>query len=227
MRSGRDGQGRACDALRIRQDIVDQCVWDYLKQLLLKPEMLLEGLKAKQEESERVNQRLLERLDLIETRLKETNRQLEALLDQFLMQEFSREVLQRKKQALAKQKADLERERDETKERLAKSVITEAQFAEVQSFCKRVAVGLENCTFEDKRHILELLNVQGIVGDGEITLSGLVPMGAVRMERNGSGLYRRPEPGNPCPPNAVTPAAWRLGRSPPPLGRHRRGPRPG
>lgn len=110
----------------------------------------------------------------------------EALLDQFLAQEFPREMLQRKKRALAKQKADLERERDETRERLARSVITEAQFAEVESFCQRVAVGLGNCTFEDKRRILELLNVQGIVRDGEITLSGLIPLGTVKIEKNGN-----------------------------------------
>jgi len=107
-------------------------------------------------------------------------------LDQFLVQTFPKDVLQRKKRALAKRKADLEREKDEVKERLMNSVITEVQFAEVESFCQRVAAGLENCTFEDKRHILELLNVQGIVGDGEITLSGFIPMGTVKMERTGN-----------------------------------------
>jgi hypothetical protein len=42
-------------------------------------------------------------------------------------------------------------------------VITDATIEEVEAFCEQVAKGLDNVDFEDKRRILELLDVQGTV----------------------------------------------------------------
>ena len=56
---------KVCDTPHFRVDDVDNTIWDWLKDILLNPESLAEGLRGMQEETLRSNQTLFDRLDII------------------------------------------------------------------------------------------------------------------------------------------------------------------
>ena len=45
----------------------------------------------------------------------------------------------------------------------------------VSEFCQLISQGLDAITFEEKRQILRLLNIEGRVREGIITLNGCIP----------------------------------------------------
>ena len=91
---------KVCDTPHFRVDDVDNTIWDWLKDILLNPESLAEGLRGMQEETLRSNQTLFDRLEIIEKRIGETERQLEKLLDLYISDGFPKEMLQERKSRL-------------------------------------------------------------------------------------------------------------------------------
>jgi site-specific DNA recombinase len=165
--------GRTCDGMRFRVDHVDDVVWDWIRSLLTEPESLLEGLVAQQEKQEALNAPLRERLQIVDELLDEQRRQLERLLDLYLADDFSREVLIDRKQRLENTIEALEKERNNLRLHLEARILTAEQVRTIQEFAEKLGKGLtladaeEN--FQSRRRIIEELNVQAILAmeDGE------------------------------------------------------------
>jgi len=70
---------------------------------------------------------------------------------------------------LTRTKQELEKERGGLVRHLQQTMIPDAQVEEIEEFCRQVSEGLGNTSFEDKRKILELLNVRGqlAIEDGQ------------------------------------------------------------
>jgi site-specific DNA recombinase len=150
-----------CDMPSFRGDLLDEIVWQWVKGLMQHPDQLAEGLRGEQAESERAHSALRERLTIIEARLADTQTQLDKLLDLYLNGDFPKEFLTERKARLEKDVADLTRERKELAAHLQAAIITDAQIAEIETYCAEVREGLDNATFEDKRRYFELLKVRG------------------------------------------------------------------
>ncbi len=150
-----------CDMPSFRGDWLDEAAWLWLKGLMQDRNKLLEGLKASQEEKERVSRTSRERLEIIEGQLKETEAQLSRLLDLYLSGEFSKELLIERKSRLEKTLVDQKYFRDQLVADLQIDSITDIQIAEIETFCAEVRVGLDNATFEDKVHYFELFDMRG------------------------------------------------------------------
>jgi len=152
-----------CTLRSVPREAAEAAVWGYVARLLQEPAMILEGLRCQQEEARSANRALEERVALFDDQIANCERQIELLLDDFLLEEFPRAVLADRKRALDEQLAQLQQERDNITARLEQQEITEAQIQDIEEFCTKVSQGLRRLTFREKRKILELLNVQGIV----------------------------------------------------------------
>jgi site-specific DNA recombinase len=169
-----------CRSRYINAGVADTRVWEAIRAILLDPDALIMGLQQGQVEAERANQSLQERVELIRDGIAGCERQLAKLLGLYLSdRDFPEELLEERRKALERQKMELEHERDDLVAKLKKRVVTDATIEEVKAFCKQVAKGLDNVNFEDKRRILELLDIQGTVieedGGQRIVLSGAFP----------------------------------------------------
>lgn len=83
--------------------------------------------------------------------------------------------------ALAKQEEirtrqhSLEQEKRGLEAILYEAQNTEARLRAFNEFCSTVSHRLDDLTFDEKRKILRLLNIQGRVSKGQIYLSGCIP----------------------------------------------------
>jgi len=169
-----------CRSRYVNSGVADTKVWEAVEAILLNPDALMVGLQQRQVEAERANQSLQERLELIRDGIADCERQLARLLDLYLSdRNFPEGLLEERRKALERQKAELEHERDDLAAKLKKHAVTDATIEEVKAFCEQVAKGLDNVDFGDRRRVLELLDVQGTVieedGGQKIVLTGAFP----------------------------------------------------
>jgi len=152
---------KVCDTPHFRVQDVDDAIWNWVKGLLESPENLAEGLQGMQEESMRANQSLYDRLIMIEDQITETERQLEKLLDLYLNENFPKEMLQERKTNLDTTLSNLKREKADLASHLQTTTVTIEQIAGIEAFCAKIREGLDIATFEQKRQVIDMLDVRG------------------------------------------------------------------
>jgi len=152
--------GVTCNLPQFRVEEVDGAVWEWVKALLLDPENLARGLRERQAERAKRFEPLREALADIERRIAEQKRQLEMALDDYFQGTLLREVLAEKAEELEQRLARLEQARANLKAQLEASIITDEQIETIELFASKVALGLPHMTFEQKRQLIDLLDVQ-------------------------------------------------------------------
>ena len=152
---------KVCDTPHFRVPDVDNAVWEWLKSTLLYPENIAIGLQNVQEKTIRSNQSLYERLDIIQNRIDGTIRQQEKLLDLYLSDNFPKEMLQEKKSRLEETLVNLRKEQADISSHLQTTVLSDEQIEDIKAFCDAIRDRLENATFEQKRQLIEMLDVRG------------------------------------------------------------------
>jgi site-specific DNA recombinase len=150
-----------CNMPHIRGEQLEDQIWQWIKSVMQDPVHLAAGLRASQQEAERENSAVRERVSIIESQIAETQSQLNRLLDLFVSGEFSKEMLLERKTRLEDTLVELERTKAELNTHLLTAVLSDDQIAELEAFCAEVRTGLDNATFEDKRRYFDLLDVRG------------------------------------------------------------------
>ncbi len=156
-RAGFDHRGLTYPAGR-----VDEVVWEWVKQLLLNPEAIREGLAAyKQQQEERAGP-ISMHVSAINGLLIERQAELRRLLDLYLSGEFSRDLLVDKRAELEKAIGDLERERAALLASMRGQSITDEQEETLLDFARKVSKGLDcaDSDFRTRRGIIEALGVE-------------------------------------------------------------------
>lgn len=84
---------KRCDMPVFRGKDVDAAVWAWITDLIQHRESILAGLQNKQEEQDKSNQALRNRVELIESKIAENEKQLGKLLDLYRSGKFERDML--------------------------------------------------------------------------------------------------------------------------------------
>lgn len=140
---------------------VDDAVWAWLVNIIQHPEYIVAGLQDRQEEQGRSNQALTARLELIEGHIAENEKQLNKLLDLYLSGDFERDMLSERRARLEENIGNLRKEQAEIASFLEQLVLSDAQVEDIRLFCETIKDVLETATFEQKRQVLEMLDVRG------------------------------------------------------------------
>jgi site-specific DNA recombinase len=161
----------ACSLPGFRVYIVDELVWNWVKDLLTNPGVLEHGLAEYQEGREQFCAPIRDRLIVLEDLWQGSKSQLDRVLDLYISGQVQRELLLDKKQQLESTLAALEKERDELNLNLESEVLTDNEIRQIVEFAAQIAEGLEpgDESFEDRRRIIELLDVRAsfIVEDNQ------------------------------------------------------------
>jgi hypothetical protein len=153
---------RECHAPSFRADHVDAVTWQWVKSNLIDPDELVEGLTSYQEDCERQNQPIRERLQLVDGLLSANRTQLQRLLDLYLSGEFPKEMLVDRKSRLEATVGALEKERLGLASSLEAHTLSDEQIESLQKLALKIAEGLQVAEerFEARRRIIELLDLQ-------------------------------------------------------------------
>lgn len=179
--SGRSKLASYCRNQRLKADYLEELVWGKVKEVLLKPELLISELeKMKEANSQaqhledelRLNQKRLELLDDAETKT----------LRIYVYGGASPDDLDKLDNA-AKEMRRLRAEQDRVKEEIAKleKRIEEAKQLElneagIRHFCELAGQNIEDFTFDEKRLALEKLQIKVWVDGVFTTIGGLIPI---------------------------------------------------
>ena len=120
-----------------------------------------------------------ERIETIDMLLKDTEReaaQLAAALAK-VSRGIVGKTLEAKVNEVERRYTALSQERDELQASLTAQTFTDESIQETMRFREEVLVGMRKPTFEDKRHILEMLRVEVTVTDGQAWAKCVVPIG--------------------------------------------------
>lgn len=164
--------------LSLRADQVEEDVWTAVKQLLLNPSTLWEAHEARESQVDqkvKLAERLEHQLKLKAKAEEKLDRLTQKLIDPDIMMPKAEYI--RCRQPILRDIEHYDQKVLELQERLDAEAITQVQVDVIEDFTAKVSEGIDQLGFEDKRSILRLLEVQGLVHqeDGEtwIELEGV------------------------------------------------------
>lgn len=151
-----------CDCLNGNADKIDGKVWEWVKALFLDRTSLEEGLRDYLEQSEENEAPTLNRISIIDDLIKQKTQKLDRLLELYLTEEFTKEILLDHKKRLQTEIDSLEAERIKLESHLEVRTLNKTQISNIHEFAGQVREGLVNSDedFKTRHNLIELLDVQ-------------------------------------------------------------------
>lgn len=152
---------KVCDVSNYHVDAVDTAVWAWICDLLGNPEKIKQGLQELQEDSLAPKKSLEDRNIIIQEQLDEAQDKLNKIIDLYLNRVFTEDVLLLKKAEIESTIHHLQSELTEISSHLHNQDVSAEQFADIEAFCKEIQSRLSGATFEEKRQLIDFLDVHG------------------------------------------------------------------
>jgi site-specific DNA recombinase len=173
--------GKAICSGVIRAELVDTIVWEAINDFLKNPEQIIDVLRTNQAEFERQESPLRLSLDSTTALLVEAKQERDRLVNGYTKGFITEAEFEHKgKEALERIQALTEQEQ-RLQGQLSKQTIPDHLIDDITAVCEQIRVGIENFTFDEKRHVLELLNIEAVVQrgatrrDDNLILTGYIP----------------------------------------------------
>jgi len=173
-----DLEERVCHQKIVSGRLLEFGVWEkYVVEVMTDKDKFLQGLLDAQEAMRKAQQPKRDQLALVLDYIKET----EAEADEIalaLRKAHGRvaESLQKQQDDINSRYADLCRKCDQLQEELSQNKLTDQEISDALQLREDILAGLQNPTFEDKRRVIERLNVQVTVEGDKVSVKGLIPM---------------------------------------------------
>lgn len=158
-----------CRERKVRADKIEGAVWNWVTELLSDDSQLEEGLQKMLENSSTINSNLEERIKTVERLLQKTSTKIARLVAAF-SEEENRTVAIALKNELSNAsqlKESLQKEHETLSLKLTDTIFTPDMADEIREFAKKVKERVLNGNFQNKRRVLELLNVKVMIQKDE------------------------------------------------------------
>jgi len=178
---------KPCDNPSWKAEGLENIVWEKVSEVLSDPQVVIEGIKAIQNDDTNVlNQELAD----TEERLKVLDDEQYSLLDQSL-RGFPPEMIEEENQKINASRNELAKRKAELETRIQSAKQAEVDIGNIQKACEIVKGNLTELTFDTKRKALEALNIRVWIDKGKVTIEGVIPYGAIASipsKRNGERI---------------------------------------
>ncbi|MCB0212788.1 MAG: recombinase family protein [Anaerolineae bacterium] len=156
--------GVTCNAPYFRADKIDRVVWNWIKDMVLKPESLEAGLRNYQQEQASQAGPLQEELARIEKLITKRQNRLNRLLELYLDGEFPKDEYVIAKRQIEVDLTELEAQQAEKINQLGAVTLAPERIADIHEFARKIRAGLDAVSseesFETRRKIVNLLDVK-------------------------------------------------------------------
>ena len=160
---------KVCNMPNFSAILIETAVWNWVRSLIEEPGTLIAGLEDIQNLSIKTHQGLFDRLAIIDQQIDDHQHQLTKLLDLYLNGDFPKEMLAERKNRLEDTLLKLKVEKSTLTDHIQNVTLSEEQRRDIVAFCNEIRPRLENSSFNNRRHLFDLLDVRGTlaVEDGE------------------------------------------------------------
>ena len=167
-----------CDMPQFVTAEVDAAVWQYVEDVLLNPEALAAGVRAMFKQTEDRQRELQSQRDTLHHQRTEIERQLDRLLDLYITGGVEIERYARREAELKQASVSLEQSIAELDARLTGLGPSEDEIEDLKQFATDLRAGFQVLDYDEKRRILELLDVQATmtVEEGQHVLCVVTPL---------------------------------------------------
>jgi site-specific DNA recombinase len=162
-----DGRTPTCQG-SFKQAAIDGLVWNAIAKMLKHPDVILEALQRKQVEKEAELKPDREYLDRCKTELAKLNEKWQRWLQLYLDGAYDKQWLDEQRTQIDQDRQAFEAKIVDLERRIAEQDIDEDQPQLVRQFCERARTGIDHFTFEQKRQVIDLLDIHAILHRGQI-----------------------------------------------------------
>src|SRR5574337_294451 len=163
----------ACTCRSVRQDRLDEVVWQKVKQLLENPEIIIEQYRRQKDIA--LCGGTQKQCQKLEQQIQTHQKQIQRLIDAYQMEVITLEDLGVRKSSLEQKISQLQEQIKNLKVTEKKEMDYKKLFDNIETFCDTVKRGINNASFEDKRKIVELIVEEVIVTDGKVEIIHVIP----------------------------------------------------
>ncbi len=165
-----------CPARYIPVQPLDDLVWRDLCAVLTHPESIARA-RARAQGGHWSSQEVQARRDLLRKGAASLDQQLERLTEAYLGGVMPLAEYQRRRGEVEQKQRGLAQQHEHLEGQAARQVDVAAQVRGAEDFCRRVQAGLADASFEQKRHLVELLIDRVVVTGDEVEIRYVVPTG--------------------------------------------------
>jgi site-specific DNA recombinase len=160
---------KKCVLPKFRADQVDEAIWFWVRDLLIDPKRLEIGLQTYKADLEGANAPIRTELKTVERLLEEEKKKLQKLLDLYLADELSKEMLLNRKVHLEAVVSRLEARKAELESQVSVAGLTDEEFQDILDYAKAMSEELtEADSFETRQRVVDLLDVTALLSvDGD------------------------------------------------------------
>jgi site-specific DNA recombinase len=155
---------------------LDDLVWRDLCDVLTQPASIAQALE-RAHGGQWLPQELQDRREQLRRARQRLGQQLERLTDAYVGGVLPLPEYQRRRQDLEQHLRTLEQQEGQLAAQADRRAEVAGLAAGAEDFCRRVQAGLADATFEQKRHLVELLIDRVVVADGEVEIRYVIPTG--------------------------------------------------
>lgn len=163
-----------CPSRLLPVEQLDELVWADLCQVLLHPECLAQALQRAQG-GQWLPQELQARRENLRKARVSVEHQLERLTDAYLASVVPLEEYKRRRHELEQRLEGVASQVRQLEASASKHVELAGITQSMEEFCQRVSCGLEQASFEQKRHLIELLIDRVVVTNEEVEIRYVIP----------------------------------------------------
>ncbi len=166
-------------------DRIEEIVWQQVEQALSNPAIVLSGLEAIRNESGKTSE-YTKQLDTIKTQLKHMGKEKDRAWKAYRItgdeDKFKTEV----KEVMSSIE-ELNKRQSELEARVCSANQVKADIEGIEQACKIVLSNLGTLSFEDKREVLETLNIRVWISKDSLRLEGTLPIASTTSIRHEGG----------------------------------------
>ncbi len=158
----------------VREGVLDSAVWQAITEAILNPSIIVDQIKKLQELRVKKNEEHKGEMVVIDTAVREIDKEEERILEAYRLEVLSSEQLGRELEKLKSRRALLEsRRRSFTAESSAQPEVFERSIVD---YCKQASRSLSRLSPEEKQQFLRLLIEYVVFGRGQIKIRGVIPV---------------------------------------------------
>lgn len=167
------GLEQRCKQRMIHADVIESAVWQYVVELMSDENRFRQGLLDAHEAEKVIIQPRLDELGLITRMISEREQEVANIASQLTKlppNGIVSNALQTRAQTIEQEYASLNERKKELLQLISTESLTETDITSAIEFRRRVIDGMADSTFDDKRNILQALQVKVLVNDSQTTI---------------------------------------------------------
>jgi site-specific DNA recombinase len=178
---------RRCPRRPVRAEDVEQVVWDDLARWLQEPEQLATQLEAQRDKVHTVLEAYATEQRRLAREMRSLMQSIERLVDAYQVGAITIEELRARRERLEQSKQHLQASIAQTEQEHQQALARRHVVDELRQLKERLHRGLERCSWEDRRAIVELLIEKIEVAEPHLRVHYIVPLGTSGHGSSGSG----------------------------------------